>query len=118
MTLEELDKILENTGLDLSNPVDMNARNQVLELHGRTVLESRDQRCSNCWYKENNRCSSSCKMYNLPEDPVEASKRYLSTQNNIHQFPFFVQYIVPVYEKLTGKKDVLKKIYDLAMENE
>ena len=35
MTLEELDAALEKTGLDLkNNPNDMDARNQILALHG------------------------------------------------------------------------------------
>ena len=35
MTLEELDNALEKTGLDLkNNPLDIDARNQVLALHG------------------------------------------------------------------------------------
>jgi hypothetical protein len=41
MTLEELDAALEKTGLDLTNPPDMEARNQVLALHGQSILKSK-----------------------------------------------------------------------------
>lgn len=88
----------------------MEARNQVLALHGQSILNSKKERCERCWFRENNRCGGDCEMYNLPSDPVEASKRYLSHQNNIQIFPFLCMYMVPVYEKLTGSKNTMEKI--------
>lgn len=81
----------------------MDARNQVLALHGQSILDSKQERCSHCWLRENGKCSPSCDVFDLPSDPVEASKRYLAdTANNIQIFPFLCMYMVPVYEKLTG----------------
>ena len=54
MTIEELDKALEETGLDLSNPPDAKARDMILARHGNTILESKEKHCSRCWFKENN----------------------------------------------------------------
>ena len=103
MTIEELDKALEETGLDLSNPPDAKARDMILARHGNTILESKEKHCSRCWFKENNRCSQFCFFYNLPSDPVEVSKKYLKTPNNIQLFPFMCMFMIPVYEELTGR---------------
>jgi hypothetical protein len=55
----------------------------ILSLHGKSLILAKGTRCSQCWYKENGKCNSMCDMYNLPEDPGEASKHYLSRKNNI-----------------------------------
>lgn len=110
MTLEELDKMLEQTGLDLSNPLDLDARNRVLALHGKMIMDSKEQICGKCWYKENNKCSENCFYYDM-KDPIEVSKAYLKSENEIKVFPFFAQFVVPVYEEITGDKGILKRIY-------
>ena len=110
MTLKELDAALEKTGLDLKNPPDLEARNMVLEMHGRDVLGSKADRCSRCWYKENNKCFPGCDMYGLSDDPVEVSKKILQGRNDIQLFPFMMMYMIPVYEKLTGNTDIMKRL--------
>ena len=110
MTLEELDKALEKTGLDLSNPPDMEARNRVLARYGRDILASKSERCAHCWHRENNRCTPYCSLYSIPSDPVEASIQRLSKPNDIQIFPFICTYMVPVYEEMTGQKNVLESI--------
>ena len=125
MTLEELDAALEKTGLDLTNPPVLEARNMVLEMHGQSIIKSRGDLCSRCWYKENGKCYAGCPMYGLPDDPVEASKRVLQGRNDIQLFPFLMMYMIPVYEKLTGDKGIVermrkeyKKMYKKKMERE
>ena len=111
MTIEELDRALETTGLDLSNPPDKEARDKVLRLHGLDLIQSKKSRCSRCWFKENRgECQRGCDLENLPEDPVEASLAYLSHPNEIQVFPFLWMYMIPVYKELTGRTNVVEDI--------
>lgn len=110
MTLEELDMVLEKTGLDLSNPADVEAKNMVLELYGESILASRKERCERCWYRENGKCNSGCDIYGLPSDPLEAGIEYLKKPNDVEPFPFICMFVVPIYERITGKKDTMEKM--------
>ena len=111
MTLEELDNALTRLHLDLKNPVDIEIRNKILARHGKDLLDSKKFRCENCWIKENKgKCNPSCQMYNIPKDPVEASKKYISEPNNIYLFSFLCIYVIPVYEEITGNKNTMEKM--------
>ena len=56
------------------------------------------------------KCYQFCDLNNLPDDPVEVSKQYLSHPNDIKIFPFLCLYMVPVYEKLTGRKNTMQEL--------
>ena len=110
MTLEEFDKALEKTGLDLSNPPDMEARNMVLAMYGRDILAEKPMRCSRCWMRDNGKCSQGCELYGVSEDPVEAAKQALTRENNVQMFQFMCMYMVPVYERLTDRTGTMDEI--------
>ena len=109
MTLQELDDILQKLGLDIqNNPIDMDARNKILALHGKSILETKRNKCNNCWLKENNKCGNICPIYFKSDNPIDISKEYLSKPNDIDAFPFLVLYMVPIYEETTGRKNFMK----------
>lgn len=110
MTLEELDKALEKTGLDLTNPLDTEARNMVLARHGQSILDSKKDRCDRCWFKERGKCSPDCELSHLPDDPVQVSIQCLSKRNDIQLFPFLCLFMIPVYEELTGRRDTMEAL--------
>lgn len=109
MTLEELDDVLRKTNLNLDHPKGKEIRDEILRLHGQNLMVSKRSRCRHCWFKDNGRCNPGCELYCESEDPIDMSKHYLSRPNDISPFVFFCRYIVPIYEKETGAKDVLKK---------
>ena len=109
MTLEELDDFLKKTNLDLNNPADMEIRNKILALHGKSMIDAKQIRCNNCWYKDNGRCNPACDLFGVTDDPIEASKAYLARRNNIQLFSFVFMYVFPVYEEVTGNKNVRKE---------
>ena len=55
-------------------------------------------------------CSNTCYFNKLPKDPVEVSKNYLNSPNDINLFSFLCLYMIPVYEKITGQKNTMKKL--------
>lgn len=112
MTLEELDKVLvEVFGFDFKYDECKQVRDVILKHHGQVVLETKEDRCSKCWIKDNRGCSDQCALKHMPTDPVEASKGILSHPNDISIFPFVCKYVIPVYEKVTGKKGIMEKLY-------
>lgn len=46
----------------------------------------------------------------MPDDPVMASKQYISAPNDISTFPFICMYAIPIYEADTGEKNVMEKL--------
>lgn len=109
MTLEELDEVLKKTNLNLDHPKGKEIRDAVLRLHGTSLLSSKQDRCSHCWFKDNGRCNPGCELYGMDDDPIEVSKHYLSAPNDISPFVFFCMFVIPVYEHVTGQKDCIKK---------
>lgn len=111
MTLEEFDNALTQLHLDLQNPLDLEVRDRILSLHGQTILNSKKHRCSICWLKEKGRaCNDGCQMYNIPNDPKEASLFYISHPNDINLFSFICMFLVPVYEEITGNRNTMEQI--------
>ena len=60
--------------------------------------------------KEHGKCDERCNLYSISNDPVEASKAYLSSPNDISLFPFLYLYMIPVYEEVTGERDTMKNL--------
>ena len=113
MTLEELDKVLvEVFGFDFKYDECNKLKDLILKEHGNHLLNMKEDRCSKCWIKENKGCSDKCALKHMPTDPVKASTGVLSSPNDISIFPFVCQYVVPIYEKVTGKKDLMKVMYE------
>jgi len=46
----------------------------------------------------------------MSDDPVTASKQYISAPNDISTFPFICMYAIPIYEADTGEKNVMEKL--------
>ena len=111
MTLSELDGALTKLKLDMSTPEGQKLRDKILALHGKSILGAKVQRCANCWLKEHGRCNEGCELFTVSDDPVEASKDYLSKPNDTRLFPFLFLYMIPVYEEASGQKDTVKKLW-------
>lgn len=111
MTIEELDNALRKLGLDIDCQAGKDIRSRILAMHGQGVLESKIQKCANCWLKSNKGiCPDSCAYKDMPDDPAKASEAYLSRPNNVDMMPFIFLYVIPVYEETTGQKDTIKHI--------
>lgn len=118
MTLEDLDNTLIKLGLNIDCESGREIRNQIYMLHGRSVIEAKKDICSRCWTKESRGCNSSCYLYSVKDDPIEASKVYISHPNNINIFSFVCLYVIPVYEKTTGNRNIIDQLeveYDKRM---
>lgn len=110
MTLDELDNALVKLHLDLTNPADLEVRDQILARHGQSILDTKKLRCKDCWRKEHGKCNEGCGLYLHSDNPIEVSKAYLSKNNDISLFPFLCLYMIPVYEEVTGNKDTMKQL--------
>ena len=113
MTLEELDEMLVQLKLNMDCEEGLAIKDKILRKFGAHILGSKTTRCNNCWYKEHKGCSSSCELYGLPSDPLEASKSYLARPNDVNMFSFFCLFVVPVYEDVTGEHGTMEKLYKL-----
>ena len=51
-------------------------------------------------------------MHSLSEDPIEVSKAYLGRPNDIQLFPFLCQFMIPVYEEVTGESNTMRMLLD------
>jgi len=103
MTITELDEAL--TKLHLA---DLEVRDKILAHHGQSILNVKRKRCKDCWLKEHGKCGEMCELHLLSDDPVEVSKAYLSSPNDISIFPFLYLHMLPIYEEVTGNKDTMK----------
>lgn len=113
MTLEELDKALvEVFGFDFKYDECHKMKELMLRKHGMELLRTKEDRCSKCWIKDTRGCSDNCALKHMPQDPVQASIGVLSFPNDISIFPFVCKYVVPIYEKVTGQKDIMKRMYE------
>jgi hypothetical protein len=113
MTLDELDNALVKVfGFDFKYDECKKIRDIILGKHGTHLLEMKKDRCSKCWIKDNRGCSDNCALKHMPTDPVKASMGVLSSPNDISIFPFVCQYVVPVFEKVTGQKNLMEKMYE------
>lgn len=110
MTLNELDEALTKLHLNLANKADLEVRDKILARHGKAILDTKARRCQDCWLKEHGKCDKRCRLYLNSDNPVEVSKAYLSQPNDISLFPFLYLYMIPVYEEVTGQKDVMKQL--------
>lgn len=112
MTLEELDSTLKkNFGVDVNTPEGREVRNKILILHGNGVIAAKTQRCSICWMKEKRGiCPESCEYHDISDDPLSSSETYLSHPNNVDLTAFMFHYGVPVFEDITGDRDIIKNI--------
>ena len=74
MTLEELDNALKKLGLDIESDAGKNTRNAILGLYGRSILNSKKERCLHCWMKETNQCGKfPCEYIGIPDDEVDVA---------------------------------------------
>ena len=110
MTLSELDEALTKLHLDLENPADLEIRDKILARHGQSILDVKFNKCKDCWRKEHNLCNKNCDFYSDSDNPIEVSKKYLSSPNDINLFPFLYLYMIPVYEEVTGSKDTMDSL--------
>lgn len=111
MTLEELDNALKKLGLDIESDAGKNTRNDILGLYGRSILNSKKERCLHCWMKETNQCGKfPCEYIGIPDDEVDVAVNYLSNRNDVNLFSFICMFVIPVYERTTGNENVMGKI--------
>lgn len=110
MTLDELDMALSKMGLDIASDAGKRTRDMILSDYGKSILDAKKVRCERCWMKENNRCNDGCPMNHVPENPLDAAVQYLSKPNNVNLMTFIVMFVVPVYERTTGKKDFMDNL--------
>ena len=111
MTLEELDNALKKLGLDIESDAGKNTRNAILGLYGRSILNSKNERCLHCWMKETNQCGKfPCEYIGIPDDEVDVAVKHLSNRNDVNLFSFICMFVIPVYERTTGNENVMDKI--------
>lgn len=113
MTLEELDDALKKLGLDIDSDEGKNTRNVILGLYGKSILNSKNERCLHCWMKETNQCGKyPCEYIDISNDAVDVAINYLSNRNDVNLFSFICMFVIPVYERTTGNTNMMKQIED------
>ena len=115
MTLEDLDKVLVDVfKLDFSYPECVDMKNEILRNYGFNILDSRKWTCKQCWRKQHMGCQEQCVYHGMrDEDPIGAATKYLSFPNDVHVLPFVCIYIVPIYERVTGKSGIIDEIKNM-----
>ena len=73
-------------------------------------MNSRKEICERCWLRQNKGCNSQCQYHSDSTDPIEVSKEFLMSQNDVSIFPFLCMFVIPLYERETGERDTMKKI--------
>ena len=73
-------------------------------------MNSKEDRCSKCWLKDNVGCSDRCEFKNMSSDQFEVGMNHISMRNDIDLMQFIFMFVIPVYEEVTGNKDTMKQI--------
>lgn len=110
MTLEELDKALADMGLAINSESGQAVRDRILASYGSTLVESKQSHCQNCWHREHDKCLGSCQFHEVGDDPLKAAQAYLGRPNDVNLVAFICMFVIPLYERETGKTGVMERI--------
>ena len=71
-------------------------------------MNSKEDRCSKCWLKDNVGCSDRCEFKNMSSNQFDVGMNHISMRNDIDLMQFIFMFVIPVYEEVTGQKNVVE----------
>ena len=111
MTLDELDSALTVLGLDLQSNDGKSTKDRILAEYGRTIVESSKDACGKCDVVDKSKCGKCRHNYILKfKSAIDVAKCYLGNVNDVNLMSFVVMYVIPIYERDTGRTGTMDLI--------